>query len=147
LATVSGIRVTVPSIAPTRSPPPTSIPIGPPSRCSAVTAPSSSRCNCSRAAGPTAARHLDKTVEEGTACARCHGTPTRSPSSVVSTSRASASGIKLISSTARIVNATLIWRCLVAVTFPPRRTPAATRSIVPGPQRRSNSASTPPNRA
>ena len=34
----------------------------------------------------TAARHVDNTVGEGTAYRRCHGTSTRSPTSVVITS-------------------------------------------------------------
>ena len=54
-------------------------------------------------------------MPEGTACARRHGTAVSSPSSVVSTSRESASGIKVINSTARMVNATLISRRARAV--------------------------------
>lgn len=84
---------------------------------------------------------------EGTACGRCHGTAVSSPSSVVSTSRESASGITVISSTARIVAATLISRRATALIFPVGRTAAAIRSIVPGPQRRSSSCSAAPSRA
>ena len=84
---VSGIRVTVPSIAPSRSPPPTSTRGRAGSRCSVPTAASSSRCSCSSGASPIAARQVDSTVGEGTACGRRHGTAISSPSSVVSTSR------------------------------------------------------------
>jgi hypothetical protein len=90
---------------------------------------------------------VDNTVPEGTGCALRHGTSDRFPSSVVMTSRASASGINVINSTARITNATLISRRRRALTFPVGRTRAATRSIVPGPQRRSNSCSAAPSRA
>ena len=117
-AVVSGIRVTVPSIAPSRSPPPTSTTGRAGSRCSVPTAASSSRCSCSSGASPIAARQVDSTVPEGTACGRRHGTSSRSPSSVVSTSRESASGIKVINSTARMVNATLISRRARAVATP-----------------------------
>jgi hypothetical protein len=112
-----------------------------------MTASSSSRCSCCSGASPIAVRQVDSTVPEGTVCGRCHGTAVSSPSSVVSTSRASASGINVISSTARTVNATLISRRATALIFPVGRTPAAIRSIVPGPQRRSNSCSTTPSRA
>ena len=112
-----------------------------------MTASSTSRCSCCSGASPIAARHVDSTVPEGTACARRHGTAVSSPSSVVSTSRESASGINVINSTARIVHATLISRRATALIFPVGQTPAAIRSIVPGPQRRSNSCSATPSRA
>ena len=79
LAAVSGIRVTVPSIAPSRSPPPTSTRGSAGSRCSAPTAASSSRCSCCSGASPIAARQVDSTVGDGTACARRHGTAASSP--------------------------------------------------------------------
>ena len=113
-----------------------------------MTASSSSRCNCCSGASPIAVRQVDSTVPEGTVCARRHGTAVSSPSSVLSTSRESASAINVISSTARMVNATLISRRATAlIFFPVGRTPAAIRSIVPGPARRSNSCSTTPSRA
>ncbi|MGH3614308.1 MAG: hypothetical protein ACRDRK_17310 [Pseudonocardia sp.] len=65
----------------------------------------------------------------------------------MSTSRWSASGIKVINSTARIVAATLISRRATALTFPVGPTPAAIGSIVPGPQRRSSPCSATPSRA
>ena len=50
-----------------------------------------------------------------------------------------------------MVNATLISRraraVATALIFPVGQTPAAIRSIVPGPQRRSNSCSAAPSRA
>ena len=46
-----------------------------------------------------------------------------------------------------MVNATLISRRALPLTFPVRRTPAAIRSIVPGPHRRSSSTSAAPSRA
>lgn len=66
---------------------------------------------------------------------------------MVSTSRASASGIKVINSVARIVAATLIARRARALIFPAGRTAAAIRSITPTPQRRSSSRSATPSRA
>ena len=90
-------------------------------------------------------------MPEGTACARRQGTSIRSPSSVASTSRASASGITVINSVARMVNATLISRRAralpAALIFPVGRTSTAIRSIVPGPHNRSNSCSAAPSRA
>ncbi len=147
LAAVSGIRVTVASMQPSRGPPPVSTAASPSARCSATTAASNSRCNCCSGAGPIAARQVESTVGEGTACARRHGTAVSSPSSVVRTSRWSASGITVISSTARIVAATLISRRATALIFPVGPTPAAIRSIVPGPRRRSSSCSAAPSRA
>ena len=72
---------------PSRSPPPTSTRGSAGSRCSAPTAASSSRCSCCSGASPIAARQVDSTVPDGTACGRRHGTAVSSPSSVVSTSR------------------------------------------------------------
>jgi hypothetical protein len=149
LAFVSGIRVTVPSIAPTCSPPPTSIPAGPSSWLAptTLTAASHWRFSCCSGAGPIAVRHLDSTVPDGTACSRRHGTASRSPNSVAITWRASAAGINTINRVARMVKAMLISRRAFALIFPVRRTPAATRSIASGPHAASSSTSPAPNRA
>jgi hypothetical protein len=61
-----------------------------------------------------------------------HGTSTNSPHNVDSTSRATASGINVINSVARIVAATLISRRATTLIFPIGQTCAAIRSIVPG---------------
>ncbi len=102
--------------------------------CSACDARSATSRSPSSGSAPRACRQSPKARGDAGRHARAHGTIARSPASAMITSRASASGISVISTTARIMNARDSSLSRVPFTDSSRSTTrSAIPSITPGP--------------
>ena len=106
-AGVSGTRISVPSSAPVFSGLIRPMMTARQSRssCSAQEARSTMSRSSSSGSGPSAFRQSPHARADAGTQARAHGTSARSPASAMSASRTSASGIKVISTMTRIMNA------------------------------------------
>jgi hypothetical protein len=103
-------------------------------------------CSSSSGSGPSAFRQSPHARADAGTQARAHGTPARPPASAMTASRMSASGIRVISTMARIMNALASSRSRSPFTYCSRSTArSAMPSITPGPACRSSHSSKGPS--
>ena len=136
-AGVSGTRSRVPSIAPAFSGlvfPMVTAPGQPRSRCSRQACPSTASRSSPSGAGPSALRQSPADRADAGRHGRAHGTSARSPASAMITSSIRDSGISVISTITRIMNAADSSRSRSPLTNrPSSRALPAIPSMTPGP--------------
>ncbi len=147
-AGVSGTRISVPSMDPAFSGLFRPVMTARQSRssCSRCDARSTMSRSSSSGSGPSAFRQSPIARADAGAQGRAHGTRARSPASAVTASRTSASGIRVISTMTRIMNALARSRSRSPFTNWRRSTaPSATWPMTPGPARSSSHSSKGPS--
>ena len=147
-AGVSGTRISVPSSDPALSGLFLPMMTARQSRssCSAQEARSTMSRSSSSGSGPSALRQSPHARSDAGTQARAHGTPARSPASAVTASLMPASGTRVISTTARIMNALASSRSRSPFTYSFLSTARpAMPPITPGPALSSSQSSSGPS--